>query len=134
MRKKTLYANDLVIGAKYVPHTKTTSAYSELSKSVVWERARKKNQPYIYYVGVDKGWNNEKVYVFNDTDNNVDGDFFCPSDVTPYRANIFKRIYHNIARVFYTMCRMEAEQKYVNYEDQQAAIEYFEEKIKQHTI
>lgn len=45
-----------------------------------------------------------------------------------------QRVYHGCARVFYMMCLLEAEERYIKYANQQAAIEYFEKKVKQHTV
>lgn len=69
-------AEDLVIGNKYVPHAK--SVCGDLESSVVWRRAKTLDQPYLYYTGVNSG-----KHMFNET-YNPSGDYFLPSDVTPY--------------------------------------------------
>lgn len=77
-----LTAEDLVVGGKYVPVKK--SIWGDLDESDVWRCAKAKNQPYLYYTGLD-----DNMHVFDDEPfkNIVNGDFFLPSDVKPYYEN-----------------------------------------------
>lgn len=77
----TLTENDLVIGGKYVPHSKSIGC--SLSISLPWRTANIKKQPYLYYKG-----ERDKSHVFGvfpkvDT-SDLSGDIFLPSDVTSY--------------------------------------------------
>lgn len=75
---KQLTEKDLVIGKKYVPHSKSVGVMLEYS---VWRQAKSMSQPYIYY----KGLYNETEHTFDFEDNGEpSGDFFLPSDVTEY--------------------------------------------------
>ena len=77
---KKLTAKDLVIGEKYVPHSKMNGD-DELELSTAWKQAQRKNQPFLYYTGIYGG----KKFTFNDVyEGKVDGDFFLPEDMTPY--------------------------------------------------
>lgn len=78
---KKLTAKDLVIGEKYVPHSKMNGDEDLQNHSAVWKLAQRKNQPFLYYTGIYNG--NE--FTFNDVyEGKVDGDFFLPEDMTPY--------------------------------------------------
>lgn len=84
---KRLTAKDLIIGGKYVPHSKSWYEDETLEDSVAWRKAQANGQPYLYYVGVDEDWGHSPTpmfwheYIEDDKDN---GDYFLPSDVTPY--------------------------------------------------
>ena len=84
---KRLTAKDLIIGGKYVPHSKSWYEDETLEDSVAWRKAQAKGQPYLYYVGVDEDWGHSPTpmfwheYIEDDKDS---GDYFLPSDVTPY--------------------------------------------------
>lgn len=73
---KPLTAADLVIGERYVPHTK--SVWGTLEESKDWKDAKEANQPYLYYTGLLDGY-----HCFSRL-NDDDFDLFLPSDVTPY--------------------------------------------------
>ena len=70
----------LIIGNKYVPHSKKGfyTGNKGLNSSSIWKEAKAKNQPYLYYNGL-----NEEEHVFG-IDTEYDGDYFLESDVTPY--------------------------------------------------
>lgn len=69
----------LVVGQKYVPHSKTRGI--SLANSGVWFTAQKKNQPFLYYTGC----NSDNDHCFNHTaSSEISGDFFNESDVTLY--------------------------------------------------
>jgi hypothetical protein len=72
-------ANDLVVGGKYVPHSKSVG--NPITKSNCVSLATERNQSYIFYNGYIDG-----NYLFNASydSENITGDFFLPSDVTPY--------------------------------------------------
>jgi len=78
----------LVIGKKYVPHSKSVGP-TNLDSSIVWRRAQEKGQNYLYYTGVYDG-----TYCFNEsldasiTEGEGYGDYFAISDVTEYIENI----------------------------------------------
>lgn len=69
-------------GQKYVPHSKSIGSSFENSLHI--EMAKQRNQPYLFYVGKERG---EELYVFSADENSKDGDFFLPSDVTPFKEN-----------------------------------------------
>jgi hypothetical protein len=73
---KPLTAADLIIGNKYVPHSK--SVYGSLEDSINWRNAKEANRPYLYYRGV---YNEHHCFSFIIFDG---GDYLLPSDVTPY--------------------------------------------------
>ena len=79
MNNKPLTAEDLVVGGKYVPHSKSVGDPITKSNCVRW--ARERNQPYLFYNGCFDG-----NHLFNESYDigNITGDFFLPSDVTPY--------------------------------------------------
>lgn len=69
---------ELIVGNKYVPHDKTVLGYGNgLGSSASWEFGGKK-QGFLYYNGA-----NGEHHSFG-VDLNSCGDFFNPSDVTPY--------------------------------------------------
>lgn len=78
---KQLTAKDLVVGNKYVPHSKSWHEDDTLEDSVAWQKAQAKGQPYLYYVGVDEDGGECMFWWEYDADG---GDYFLPSDVTPY--------------------------------------------------
>ena len=73
---KPLTAADLIIGNKYVPHTK--SVFASLEDCHHWLYAKEINQQYLYYRGMTGNY-----HCFS-CSNDANGDFFLPSDVTPY--------------------------------------------------
>jgi len=85
IQNRNMKTEDLVIGAKYVPHQKTVDGYSKLDESILWQDAIQKNQHYLYYTGTSTDWQDLKVYCFSDKfPDDLSGDFFNPEDVTPY--------------------------------------------------
>lgn len=76
---KTLTAEDLVIGGKYVPHSKSWYEDETLEDSDAWRGAQDRGQSYLYYTGDDGGY-----YMFWYEMDEGNGDYFLPSDVTPY--------------------------------------------------
>lgn len=76
---KTLTAKDLVIGGKYVPHSKSAPGYEGLEDSAAWRKAKHRGQHYLIYIGKDK--DGHTFWYEMDEDS---GDYFLPSDVTPY--------------------------------------------------
>lgn len=76
---KTLTAKDLVIGGKYVPHSKSAPGYEGLEDSSAWIKAKHRGQSYLVYTGVDKEGH---TFWYEMGENS--GDYFLPSDVTPY--------------------------------------------------
>lgn len=81
---KQLTAKDLVVGNKYVPHSKSWNEDESLEDSVAWQKAQAKGQPYLYYVGVDEDWGHSPIPMFWYEMDEDSGDYFLPSDVTPY--------------------------------------------------
>jgi len=79
---KTLTASDLVVGKKYVPHSKTAIWNEPLSHSTHWSSAKRKNQPYLFYSGPSTDL---EKYRFSCDPNSSGGDYFSPSDVTEYQ-------------------------------------------------
>jgi hypothetical protein len=72
-------AGELIVGRKYVPINKTVMG--GFNTSVVWKRAIKKNQYFLYYIGQDENGCYLFSNIFNDK---IDGDYFLPEDVIPY--------------------------------------------------
>lgn len=77
---KTLTAEDLVIGGKYVPHSKHTYNFSSLNRSTAWSQAVGKGQQYLFYTGKDDHGHS----FWHEYPEDFHGDYFLPSDVTPY--------------------------------------------------
>jgi hypothetical protein len=72
----------LIIGERYVPHSK--SIYGSLEKAACWGHAKKEGQYFLYYTGVDAN-----LHVFSHKkEEEVCGDFFLESDVTLYTGPI----------------------------------------------
>ena len=76
---KTLTAEDLVIGGKYVPHSKSAPGFEGLEDSYAWRKAKYRGQYYLICTGKDR--DGHMFWYEMDKDN---GDYFLPSDVTPY--------------------------------------------------
>lgn len=77
MKNKPLTASDLVVGKKYVPHSKSVGDFYLLSQ--VLDKMRQSLIPYLTYLGeINGGFSfcvgNNKSYTY----------LFLPSDVTPY--------------------------------------------------
>ena len=73
--------NELVLGGKYVPHQKT-AGLNGLESSEHWPHRGGREQGFLYYTGHRDGY-----YVFSSeeyTGRCDGGDYFHPSDVTPY--------------------------------------------------
>lgn len=76
---KTLTEQDLIIGGKYVPHSKSVGC--ELEHSNEWNKNGGKEQGFLYY----KGENEVGDFKFGvEFQYDYRADFFLPSDVTPY--------------------------------------------------
>lgn len=78
---RQLTAEDLVIGNKYVPHSKSWYEDETIEDSTAWREAKDKGQPYLYYTGNEEGGHCHTFWYDIDENN---GDYFLPSDVTPY--------------------------------------------------
>jgi hypothetical protein len=74
--------NELVLGGKYVPHKKT-AGNEGLASSVHWVHRGGQEQGFLYYIG----YNVHGHYVFSSRGYTGDGDYFHPSDVTPYEES-----------------------------------------------
>jgi hypothetical protein len=68
-------------GEKYTPIQK--SKYGILNESVVWNRARSVNQPFLYFKRIDS--DGDIVFTKNNYDEN--GDIFTIDDIIPYIPN-----------------------------------------------
>jgi hypothetical protein len=75
-------ATKLIVGEKYVPHSKNGSVL-ELETSSEWAHAKKKGQPYMYYTGLYDDEFHCFSYKMSGWPN---GDFFTPEDVTEFGA------------------------------------------------
>jgi hypothetical protein len=71
----------LIVGEKYVPHSKNNGK-ERLESSSVWRHAKRKNQPFLYYTGA---FGNDLCFDENPYSGKPAGDFFLPTDVTPYK-------------------------------------------------
>lgn len=78
-----LKKENVKIGMKVVPHSKTV--WSELEESNSWKLALVRKQNYLYVIAWD---NDEQCFVLSE--NLIDeegGDFFNPEDFEPYEEN-----------------------------------------------
>lgn len=75
---KKLTEKDLVIGGKYVPHSK--SVWGTIKESMELQKAKEIGQPYLFYLGKSDLSGSHTFGICLDKG----GDFFLPSDVTPY--------------------------------------------------
>ncbi|MHB0967417.1 MAG: hypothetical protein ACYC36_13290 [Bellilinea sp.] len=80
---------DVKIGMKVVPHSKTVGGWSDLGKSSSWERAKKCHQPYLFVnkFSTDRnsiGIGNINAWVLS-VEEGIGGDFFNASDFEPYQ-------------------------------------------------
>jgi len=62
--------------------------YGSLSVSAVWKKAKATSQPFLYYTGKDK--DGHHYFSNNPYKNELRGDFFLPSDVTPYKGEVIE--------------------------------------------
>jgi len=67
------------IGMKVVPHSKSVPNYGDLENSHFWELAKQNNQHYLFVVEI----RNDKI-VLNVDNTSIFGDFFLPEDFEPY--------------------------------------------------
>lgn len=75
-----LTENDLVIGGKYIPISKTALYKDSLEESIALKKAKRIGQKFLYYTGRD-----DHFYTFNHKPSDEPaGDYFNPSDVIPY--------------------------------------------------
>lgn len=96
--QKTLTADDLVIGNRYVPHDKTAGE-TGLEKAACWNYWRHyqtKNEGWLFYCGFDFGH-----HLFSHKKNGkFDADYFNPSDVTAYKPINKKNMNTKIVGIF----------------------------------
>ena len=71
---------DIKIGLKVVPHSKTTINYGGLNWSTNWNRAKEINQPYLFVSGIQT----DRIILSNENRKNDVGDYFLPEDFEPY--------------------------------------------------
>ena len=71
---------DIKIGLKVVPHSKTTINYGGLNWSTNWNRAKEINQPYLFVSGIKT----DKIILSDEDGKNDVGDYFLPEDFEPY--------------------------------------------------
>jgi hypothetical protein len=81
-------ANDLIVGNKYVPHSKYGER-SKLADSVIWNSRGGKEQGFIYYTGYE----NRSHAFATEYEGKHSGDFFDPCDVTPYEEFTLPKIW-----------------------------------------
>jgi len=76
----------LIVGNKYVPHQKTARNWDSLDECSQWSKAKKANQPFLYYTGTYDDYHNDyhcfSVEPYNGI--SVEGNYYNPQDVTPY--------------------------------------------------
>jgi hypothetical protein len=72
---------ELIIGGKYTPFQKTVFGFNDLKDSVEWKVAKRKNQNYLYYNGLN---NSGQYHCFSYKPRVGGGDFFDLKDVIPY--------------------------------------------------
>lgn len=70
---------DVKIGMKVVPHSKTVAGYNDLQNSCEWKRSIKKGQQFLYVARMDMG-----RIILSETDDTIEGDYFLASDFEPY--------------------------------------------------
>jgi hypothetical protein len=73
--------NKFVVGGKYI--AKSKSVGDPFDESNVLRRAREKGQPFLYFKGIDKTHDGEKVLILTEK-MGTGGDFFLPQDVEVY--------------------------------------------------
>lgn len=74
---------DVKIGMKVVPHSKTVSGAVRFEHCSTWNRAKSNNQSFLYVVDFSIG---SYAWVLNEVGeiNSIQGDFFNASDFEPY--------------------------------------------------
>ncbi len=84
-------SKDVMIGMKVVPHSKSKNIHQRvdgLDGSVVWNKAKERNQPYLYV----HGWEREyKVWLLAEipySPETFTGDFFLSKEFEPYEENL----------------------------------------------
>jgi len=71
---------DITVGMKVIPHSKTTTNYGGLNWSTNWKRAKEINQPYLFVSGIQT----DKIILSNENRKDNVGDYFLPEDLEPY--------------------------------------------------
>ena len=71
---------DITVGMKVIPHSKTTANYGGLNWSTNWKRAKEINQPYLFVSGIKT----DKIILSDKDGENDVGDYFLPEDFEPY--------------------------------------------------
>lgn len=75
---------DVKIGMKVVPHSKTVRGWSGLNSSKVWRAALYYEQPYLFVIGYKDEEECWDLSLEKDSDS---GDFFNAEDFEPYEEN-----------------------------------------------
>lgn len=74
---------DIKVGGKYVPHSKTVEGFAQLDECNHWEDAKHNNQPFLYCVGIE----GNKVVLNSRWADDGRGNYYYPSDLTPYEES-----------------------------------------------
>jgi hypothetical protein len=81
---KELTKSDIKVGMKVIPHSKTPYGINnELLTSVVYGRAKRQNQPFLYVTG----WEDKDTLILDYDMNHNSGDFYGIHDITLYEPS-----------------------------------------------
>lgn len=73
------------VGMKVTPHDKTADGRGKgLKNSVVWQIASERQQPFLYVISKIKDDCYPEI-VLSDTQNDIGGDYFLPSDFEKFK-------------------------------------------------
>jgi len=70
---------DISIGLRVVPHSKSVSGYGDLDSSHCWQIVKGSESPYLYVIRID-----HDVIVLDAIFDSWTGDYFLPEDFDPY--------------------------------------------------
>jgi hypothetical protein len=87
---KKLKLKDLQIGMKVVPHSKSVDGWGGLSESVVWDKAQRDQQPFLYVTQIGPNQhdpNIEELIALDWRNDPNSGDYFVVSDITLYKPS-----------------------------------------------
>ena len=73
---------DVKVGMKVVPHSKTVPGWGSLAESQELIRAKKHAQPYLYVTGYD---HSDMAWALGEFEDALNGDYFNASDFEPYQ-------------------------------------------------
>lgn len=75
---------DVKIGGKYVPHSKSVEGYTQLDECNYWRDAKDNNQPFLYCVGIE----DDTVVLNWKMVDDGGGNYYYASDLSPYQERL----------------------------------------------